>query len=211
MKKKIIILGYSVKFRELLLKIFSKYEFHVIKWRNLEYKLNYRKIKNIYLVIVCGYDYSCNLKNLKIFLKKNIIYPYKFLMNFKNLQTRIVYINTENSKNKVTLSRYEYAKKRLAYKINKNIKNSKIIHFPVILNNNNFPDLKASFCSKLIIKILIFFKLTKAINFQDLEKRLKKEIFDKKNQNKIKKIKPFFIGFPRTILIDRVLRLISKR
>ncbi len=129
--------------------------------------------------------------------------------------TKILYINTLNkikrnnlSVQKKTLSRYQYAKQELAYRLYNKFKSVKILEIPVIKNKKNNSNIHGGIITKMLFNLLIYLKLINSIN----NNGIKKLIMNKDNNKNLiipRKTKPIFLGIPRSLLLDRILRIIS--
>ncbi len=214
MKKKIVILGRSKKFIGIIQKIYKNHEIQIFSWRQVNHIKKYSSLKNSNIIFICGYDYNSQWYKYDKFYKANITLPYKLISYISTANTRLFYIDTiENLKNNVksknyTLSRYEFAKKMLRYKLIKNFKFIQIIELPPVMNKNKEEDV---FGGKLTKKIFKFLIINKIINFIKL-KEIKKKFYTNKNLKKrYKAVKPkqIMLKIPRPLFLDRFLRMIS--
>lgn len=212
--KKIIILGKSKKFVEIINKLYKNYQISVLSWRNLEKFKDYRLLKNTKIVFVCGYDYNSQWYSLKEYQRKNIDLPYRLINIMANKNTYLFYVDTIGNIKKginprnTTLSRYEYAKKMLRYKLTKKFKKIKIIELPPLIDKNSNIQIFGNQFTKMIFKLLILTGLIESIKLETIANR-----FLIKNNFKQKHIlnKPiaFFLNIPRPLIVDRFLRIIS--
>jgi hypothetical protein len=200
MKKELLILGKSPHFIKLLKKIYTNYQIYITSWRN---PILYRKFD---IIFICGFDYSCFHKNLNFFLNVNCVEPINYLNKITAANSKIIYINTKLSFAKYTFSRYYFAKVQLANLLNRKFVNTSIIAIPTISNNGRL-FIFGNFISKKIFSILIFLGLSKNIELNTLKKKLCiKNI--KFNNYKNYKLKGMMLKIPRSLLLDRLLRLI---
>ena len=106
------------------------------------------------------------------------------------------------------MSRYQFAKQELAYKLYNKFKSLKILEISVIKDKRNNPDIRGSKITKILFKFLIYLNLIKSINNTEI----KKLIINKNNNNNNlivpKRLKPIFLKIPRSLLLDRILRFI---
>ena len=111
-------------------------------------------------------------------------------------------------KNLITLSRYEFAKKELAFKLYNFSQNLLILDIPVIKDNKDKPLIYGGKISKLIFYILIKLNLVNSIKISNLKELIKRNIKNKTNSKPIR-LKKIGLFIPRTLFIDRLLRLIN--
>tara|TARA_Y100000590_G_scaffold462750_1_gene627682 strand:+ start:89 stop:736 length:648 start_codon:yes stop_codon:yes gene_type:complete len=214
MKNKIIILGKSIKFIKIVKNIYKKDIIQIISWRNIHIIKKKQLIKKPNIIFVCGYDYESHWYSFKKFYDKNIKFPHQFIKFISKEKTKIIYIDTmENLNNKkkskkITLSRYEYAKKMLRYKLIKNFKYINVIEFPPIINKNQEPMIYGGAITKKIFKFLINYKLVDSISVN----KLKKKLYVEKNFIRTSTVsypKKLLLEIPRPLFVDRFLRIIS--
>lgn len=151
----------------------------------------------------------------KKYYEVNVIKPFNLIKKISNSKTKIIYFNTINkissnnvSRNSNTFSRYEFAKNELAFKLFNFSKNLTILDIPIIKDHKNEPLIYGDKISKLIFYIMIKLDLVKSIKISDLKRLIKKNI---RNRTKSKPIRQKKIGLfiPRTLFIDRLLRIIN--
>ena len=203
--KNIIILGASSKIINFLEKNLKYKSLTIVPWR----QINLKKKLNTYadLIIVCGYDYSSYKYEFKKFYNINVLIPLQFIKKNYCNKTSIIYINTLFSK-KRTYSRYYFAKHKLYEELKKNFYHFKSAALPLVINNKKI-DVYGSNFNKYLFKILLYFKLIKSINYNKVSSTI--NLLLKKNYKKNTyqaKVKGYFLKIPRTILLDRILRLI---
>ena len=204
---KIAVIGNSNKFIQSIKKNFKYKKIDIFKWRDLSKSI---KLKTKYnLIFICGFDFSSYLKNKNEFIKKNIYLPLNILKKISNKTTKIIYINTKSKNNdKITFSRYKYAKQKLAYLLSKNFKKSIIFNANLIMVNNKV-SINSNYLSKLFFNILIFFNLIETISIREIFSEIKKNI-NNSNKDRQKNIDCILLSLPRTQLIDRFLRMVLK-
>ena len=219
MKKKfknITIIGKSPKFIKIIYSLFSKSYIQKYSWRSINsLRLNDKLIKNKPdLILICGYDYQSYWYSYKRYYYNNITAPLRLVKFLKKKNTLIIYIDTANKlKNqhhtlkRSTFSRYEYAKKELAYNLYKNFANLRILSVPIIKNSKNKAEIYGNIITKTIFNILIHLNLIISINITKLKKLMKNIDLVKKNYKPIK-LKPLNLKIPRSLIIDRILRFI---
>ena len=216
MKNKIVILGKSIKFIKIVKNIYKKDIIQIISWRNIHFVKKKHLIKKPNIIFVCGYDYESHWYSFKKFYDKNIKFPHQFIKFISKEKTKIIYIDTmENLNNKkkrkkITLSRYEYAKKMLRYKLIKKFKYINVIEFPPIINKNQEPMIYGGSITKKIFKFLINYKLVDSISVN----KLKKKLYVEKNfirTSTVSHPKKLLLEIPRPLFVDRFLRIISDK
>lgn len=211
--KKIIVLGKSKKFIKIIKEIYVNCEINILSWRGLEKIKDYKFLSNTDIIFICGYDYNSQWYSYNKYYKVNISNPYKLIGLIAKKNTFLLYVDTINKIKKNTilktpiLSRYEYAKKMLRYKLIKKFIKIKIIELPPIISNNSDVDIFGNKLTKIIFKFLIFIKLINSIKISKIKKRfLIKKNFNKKY--KLSKPISLLLYIPRPIFIDRLLRII---
>ena len=212
-KQKIIILGNSNKFVKIIKSIYKSSSIQIYPWRLISnYNLKKKKlIKTPEKIFICGYDYQSQRYSFERFYNSNVTMPLNFTKFLSNKKTRIIYIDTldkisktERKKN-YTFSRYEFAKKELAFKLNKNFKNLEILKTPPIVDKDKVL-IHGEFLTKLIFKFLIRFSLIKTIDIKELKKKITQSNFKRKKERK--RINPVLLNIPRTLFLDRLVRII---
>lgn len=203
-KNKILILGKSKKFISAIKRYFYYKNIDIIPWRNIKLQ-SYKKNKYDY-IFVCGFNFRIYNIEFNLFCKKNIYEPYDLIKLLAKTNTKVIYFNTQRMKKKFTFSRYNYAKQKLAYLINKNFKNSFIQNTDLIMVKNKV-SVNSGFFSNYIFSLFAKFNLIKTVEIQKLIANIyyNKKI---KNVKNFKNIKGHFLYLPRTQFIDRLIRLI---
>jgi len=212
-KQKIIILGNSNKFVKIIKSIYKSSSIQIYPWRLISnYNLKKKKlIKTPEKIFICGYDYQSQRYSFERFYNSNVTMPLNFTKFLSNKKTRIIYIDTldkiSNNKRKknYTFSRYEFAKKELAFKLNKNFKNLEILKTPPIVEKDKVL-IHGEFLTKLIFKFLIRFSLIKTIDIKELKKKLTQS--NSKRKKEKKKLNPILLNIPRTLFLDRLVRIL---
>lgn len=213
-KTKIIILGKSAKFISIFKKLHKNSFIKIYSWRSID-KLNFENqkvFKNPNIILICGYNYKSQWYLYKKFYNSNILAPLKFIKFLSSKKTKIIYIDTVNTvkkkstkNNRYIYSRYEFAKKELKKKLLNRFKNINVIEVPPIINKNQML-IHGNIINKFIFKVLMDFNLIKTIDIKSIKKII--TVNSKKKIN-ICKSKPRFLSIPRSLFIDRLLRLIS--
>ena len=212
-KQKIIILGNSNKFVKIIKSIYKSSSIQIYPWRLISnYNLKKKKlIKTPEKIFICGYDYQSQRYSFERFYNSNVTMPLNFTKFLSNRKTRIIYIDTldklsnKERKKNYTFSRYEFAKKELAFKLNKNFKNLEILKTPPIVEKDKVL-IHGEFLTKLIFKFLIRFSLIKTIDIKELKKKLTQS--NSKRKKEKKKLNPILLNIPRTLFLDRLVRIL---
>jgi hypothetical protein len=205
LSKDVIVIGNSKKIINILYEIYHNSEITVFNWRkknNLNKKLNYNNL-DIYL---CGFDYESVKYDYKKFININVKNQINFLKKFLIFSPRIFYINTEKNKKNYTYSRYKFAKSMLNYEIYKISKKLKTINVPVICVDNK-PQIYGSKIISFIFCILIKINFIKKISTESLKKKIL-TLINTDIYKAPKKIIGKNIKYPRTLFVDRMLRLL---
>ena len=216
MKKKIIIIGNSHKFIKILKELYPNFEIIIYHWRNsLNIHLQKRLFKKPDIIFICGYNYESQWYAYSKYYNSNITAPLKLVTFLVKKGTKILYVNTsskikknDSSLQNNTLSRYQFAKQELAYKLYNKFKSIKILEVPVIKDKKNNANIHGSKITKIFFNLLICLKLIDSINNNDI----KKLIINKDNYKNLiapKRLKPMFLRIPRSLLLDRILRIVG--
>ena len=214
--KKIIILGKSEKFTNIIKKLYFDYEINIFSWRKQHNTLNSKTSKKISFIFICGYDYKSQWYDYNKYYNANVLNPIEFIKKNADKRTTIIYIDTIDkiksysklNSNKFILSRYEFAKKMLRYELTKKFNKIKIIELPPIVDNNSNADIFGGSISKKIFNLMINFGIIDHISHRALYKKFLNIDKLKKNQ-RFKKPKSKMLNIPRPLFIDRCLRLIT--
>ena len=203
---KIVILGKSQKFIKEIKKNYNYNTLTIIPWRQIELYLNKKKI--VYdLIFLAGFNFGIYQKNLILFKNKNIYEPFKLLERISNKKTLIVYINTQKNNNKYfTLSRYKYAKQKLAHLIYKRFQNSIIFNSDLIKVENRI-SINSNVPSTFIFHFFLIFGLIRTIEIKKIFLEINNMII-LKTRLKQRDINGYFLHFSRTQFVDRMLRII---
>jgi hypothetical protein len=208
--KKILIIGTSDFATRVFRKNFLETEYTIIKWRSDYNTLSVDYIKNISTIFICGYDYGTYLIDHKSYLNSNVYRILNFIKRFDPHNVKIIYINTLLPTKSKTFSRYLYAKYLLLYCIYKAGFNITNISLPMIISDKGYPLIYGSFFSKVIFYCLYKTQLVNYINYHDLEKVILASFFCNNSVNNysfIYPLSPALITLPRTLFIDRLLRI----
>lgn len=202
-KKKILLVGHSKKFINPFLKIFNTDDYVVIGWRSINLDEIYQSID---IIIVIGFNHNLYHKKLKDFEEQNIFLPYKFIKNNLSHQTEIIYINTADSKNIYTFSRYRYAKRTL-FELLYDLSNKCIeIKVPLVTNKYNIPMLYASILETILMIIYVKLFKCETLKVTDIEEYLREKLNSKTTDTIQFRIQKRSLEIPRLRIIDRLLR-----
>ena len=214
-KPKIIVIGNSKKFISIFESIYKKSNIKKYSWRSiidLDFK-EQKLFKNPKVIFICGYDYKSQWYLYEQYYHRNVSLPFKLVKFLVDDKTKIIYIDTISKvldrytkKKRKTFSRYEFAKKELRTKLQKNFKNLKILEIPPIKAKNEIL-IHGSFFTKFIFKILIKLNLIKTIDISKIKKKL---IINLNSRQKLKiyQLRPILLSIPRSLFLDRLARLI---
>lgn len=184
--------------------LYQNYNFYEISWRNLN-KTD-MKVKADILVI-CGYDYSSSLYEFDKYFDVNVLNPLKIIDLICKKNTKIIYMNTYSDRiKKFTFSRYFYAKYFLKKKLINKYKNIKIIYLKTLVGHRGELLIHGNFLTKFIFSTLLKIKVLNITNINELNSLLKHS--DKSITCTCNRIQPLGLKIPRTLLLDRFLRLI---
>lgn len=188
-----------------LINVFKKYyldcNYYEISWRrpNIDFIEN-----KVDVVIVCGYDYSSNIYSFNEFIKKNVSTPLQTIDSISKKNSQIIYVDTYSKElKKYTFSRYLYAKNALRSKLLSRYKKIKIISLKTLIDNNGNFLIYGSYLTKILFKLMYKLKILNVSNVNEVLNLLKGS-----PTYKVTKIKPCFLKIPRTLFVDRILRLL---
>ena len=190
--KKILIIGNGKD----IIKTFN-YLFKRNQVTNLSFRKaweNHFKVKYYDIIMLSGFHFDiCKIKNEELldYIKKY----YQFILKIKK-KCNFFYLISTNINITKSVSRVVY----FYYLLNKKFfesNHNKIVSFDTIVGFENtiLDNLKLIIFKLLNIKVLFYKNISKKFN-------------NKIKENRIKKIEFYFINFPRTRVIDRILRLI---
>lgn len=202
---KILILGKSDKFTNIVYKLFSHAEILVISWREC---INYVDLSKNFLpdlIVVCGYDYASSHYNFKRYFDVNVLQPYQVICTISKLSTKIIYIDTYHGRNQFTFSRYQFAKKMLGVKVSARFNDSFILSIPTILNNTGGADIRGGLLTKLIFNFFVRIGFVRTITLDELELFFLDSL-ERENHLNFDILTPKFLHIRRTLFIDRLLR-----
>jgi hypothetical protein len=211
----IAIIGNSKKFIQIIKEIFPRAKIIIYSWRLLnQKKLSYNFAKKPDLIIVGGYDFRSFGYSYLDYYNVNITFPFNFIKSLLKSTTLVIYIDTINKlrskKNIFTLSRYEFAKKKLCFQLYKTINTFRVLSLPVIKNNKNEAFIFGNRLTKFIFNIAINLKLIDSISLDNLKKKI---IYTMRIESLRRpysfSLKPLFLFIPRNHFIDRILRSVS--
>jgi len=211
----IAIVGNSEKFVKIIKEIFPGSKIIIYSWRSLnQKKLSCNFVTKFDLIVVNGYDYHSFSYSYLNYYNVNITFPLNFIKSLLKLNTLVIYIDTikklRSNKNIFTLSRYEFAKKELCFKLYNTINILRVLNLPVIKNNKNEAFIFGGRLSKFIFNIAINLKLVNSISIGNLKKKLIHTIRMKSLRRPyFFSLKPLFLSIPRNHFLDRVLRLVN--
>tara|TARA_B100000029_G_scaffold382361_1_gene377612 strand:- start:6592 stop:7266 length:675 start_codon:yes stop_codon:yes gene_type:complete len=214
-KTKVIVIGNSNKFIKIIKSIYKNSLIKVYSWRSISsLNLNREKLfKNPNLILISGYNYKSQWYSYKKYYYSNISAPLKFIKFLANSNTCILYLDTINKifyhpqrRNRNTFSRYEFAKKELGYKLKQSFRNTKILEIAPLTSINK-PLIHGGFLTKMIFSALINLNLIKTEDIKKLKQKMILKIKSKEKNNPIN-LKPVLLKIPRSLFLDRVLRII---
>jgi hypothetical protein len=190
--KKILIIGNSKNIIKTFYYLYKRNQVTNLSFRKV-WK-NHFKVKFYDIIVLSGFHFNiCKIKNedLLVYVKKY----YQFILKIQK-KCNFFYLLSTNINIKKSVSKVVY----FYYLLNKKMlinNHNKIISFDTIVGFENtiLGNLKLKIFKLLNIKTLFYKNMSKKFN-------------NKLKNNHIKKIKFYFINFPRTRLIDRILRLI---
>lgn len=112
--RSVLVLGNSQKFLSGIKRYFPGVTLTILPWRRLgEFAIDYAIGDETFdLVFVCGYDYQSYRASYDDYLNKNVYDVIKVLSKCGKCR-KLVYVDTEETSKRYTLSRYVFAKKLL--------------------------------------------------------------------------------------------------
>lgn len=117
--RSVLVLGNSQKFLDGIKRHFPRVALTILPWRRLSAFATDYKLDDEYfdLVFVCGYDYESYGARYDDYLNTNVYAVIKVLSKCGKCR-KLVYVDTEETSKRYTLSRYVYAKKLLGKLLN---------------------------------------------------------------------------------------------
>ena len=203
--KKVVVIGKSEKFLQLIRSIHNNSQLTAMSWRNLKkYKtlLNEDELEIIYLT---GFDYESLKYSYVEYFNQNITIPLKFLSNIFGSKVKIVYINTKIENRKYTFSRYYFSKFTLGTQLDMMHKNFKNVPIGTVIDENKTPLIYGSKFTKALFMIMIKLKL---IETTSLEEVMKKILCENSKFSHNRALNLIFPNLPRSIFLDRFLRFL---
>ncbi|QWD62362.1 hypothetical protein [Polynucleobacter sp. MWH-UH25E] len=205
----ILLVGNSVKFHQIFLRAYPNANIQVISWRNCisEYAHVINSHKTFDIIVFCGYDYKSYIYNYKTYFRVNVEDPVKIASQFSK-KSQLIYIDTAQSIAKNTMSRYVFAKKKLAqelYRISETGK-LRIISLDTIIHDG------AISINGGVIECMIFRWLA---TLGRIKLHSSEQIIDMAKKSSMHGLEgfplcpsPYMLHFPRPRFADRLLRLI---
>jgi hypothetical protein len=209
--KKITLLGSSPKFINLIKINFPNAELNIIPWRFCSVKHVTLDItcSQPDLLLVCGYDYASSHYSFEKYYSVNVVKPLSIIRRVAGKNTKVIYINTMHGKDKLTLSRYQYAKNILAVKLKESCHELIILGIPSIVSDSCSVDIHGGFITKFIFNILIRLGLLQTITSTTLKSLIFDALNMQQDHSKIVALTSKFLTVRRTLFVDRLLRFIN--
>jgi hypothetical protein len=207
---KILLVGQSQHFLEVVNKNFPDANIEVVAWRSLKIKSFGSSCEGHFdLVFIAGYDYSSYRIFYRDYYKSNVESVYDFVCGLSF--SKCVYIDTLTSRFTTTYSRYYFAKKCLRNLLIKKYATSYNFHvheLPTLTHNGSIC-MNAGFIDKLLARILVLIGVLKTRHLDDCIHDIVKSISSKNiDISSFVEIQPKLLFIPRTRLIDRLLRVV---
>lgn len=203
----VILLGNSKKFFKIFSTLYKNRLIKVIPWRRCNEMPNKNFNHFPGLIVICGYDYSSGLKAFDEFYNANVINPLNFLDHMTGPNTKLLYIDTYDSKGSKTYSRYRYAKNQLSQKLLKYEMQYKRLVLPVILDERGNADINGDLITTVIFNMLIRMKAIETVDMKKLRSIIL-NVIDSDLIPSPANLEGKFLKLRRTLFIDRLLRLI---
>jgi hypothetical protein len=171
----------------------------IVRWRS---SLDTYKFYDI--VYVCGFDKDIYNQRFKKFIYKGYLKQFFYLKRIKliNNNLKIIYIGTK-TKNKFIVSRYDFIKNRLAYKLTL-LGGFYNVQLDFIIDNKGLP------ISNYGTLYLIGFRILRACGLLQVctLPSVKIALMDPKlNSIHSKCYRYMFIKFPRPMIVDKIMKL----
>ncbi len=207
---RILIIGKSQHFIEVVNKNFTQASIKVIAWRSLAIDSCISSCDGHFdIVFIAGFNYSSYNIFYKNYYKSNVESVFNFMSGLSF--SSCVYIDTLTSIIPTTYSRYYFAKKVLRNLLIKKYATSHniIVYEMPSLTHNGRICMNAGLIDKLFAKALVLTGIIKARCLDDCMREIVKLISSASNkQTTVVEIQPKFLFVPRTRLIDRILRVL---
>jgi len=163
------------------------------------------------MVYVCGFDQGIYAKSFRDCVYSGYLSQYLYVKKLTtiNANIKIIYVNT-NIKTKIAVSRYDFVKSRLAFKL------AKLSHFAqitpkFIINENGSPINPKGKFHTWGVNVFRRLKIIDTCTPIDLKKDLltaeSQNSYDmQKLADSIPTLKPLFIQYRRSFLVDKFLK-----
>ncbi len=202
----VCILGNSKIFIDLVRKIFPNETTKIVGWRASE-----KPCETFDLVFLCGFDHSIYAKNFKDSVYDGYFSQYLYVRKLKKINKNllIVYVNTA-TKSKRVVSRYDFVKNRLAYKLSK-LSNYHQLSPKFIVNIDGKPFNPKGAVHSLGFEIFRALGVVETCNPVDLEAELRMIFTGPKNASPPAlgwQFQPVCMRRPRGFLIDKIIKTI---
>jgi hypothetical protein len=199
----VLILGQSPHLIRLIERIESTDAITVIPWREINHFKLTTHPRRIYIV---GYNYASYSVDFDLFSAQNIEDVKTFLNKINPKDYDVIYINTQINHKKITLSRYRYAKEKLATDLIANQLRTSILRFDTFVNENGFPIVKSGPVGKILFLTLERLGLIKFTSEAEMLTMLSNPSLY--SSNSVLTPTPYFLRIPRSQFVDRMLRFL---
>lgn len=199
----VLILGQSPHLIRLIEKIESTNVITVIPWREINHFKTTTHPRKIYIV---GYNYASYSVDFDLFSAQNIEDVKTFINKIHPKDYDVIYINTQTNHKKITLSRYRYAKEKLAADLIANQLSTSILRFNTFVNENGFPIVKSGPVGKILFLTLGRLGLIKFTSEAEILTMLSNPSLY--SSNSVLTPTPYFLKIPRSQFVDRMLRFL---
>jgi hypothetical protein len=210
--QKIVLLGRSEKFNNIVRHNFKGAEIVVIPWRTSIQSLRKPDLNGFLgadLILVCGYDYSSSSYDYDRYMNVNVTTPLDLIKAIASPATFIIYIDTLHGAVPFTLSRYQYAKQALGIALRRQFKHLAILNVPSIVNEDGKVDVQGGVITKLIFNSLNKAGILKTITTAELGRMLPMALSNQSHRlESLLGLKSRFLRVRRTLFLDRLLRFI---
>lgn len=204
----ITIIGNSPTIKKIVEDVFME-KAYVIGWReikNIKNDIIEKKISNLNILVLAGYDYSTYTDEYNVYYEKNVLGPYQicqYLIDKKKVDD-IIYVNTWYNDENKTYSRYFFAKKELENLLS-NIDSAYNINVKTIVDEKGKILAKGGFITRLLFALLKVLGATEFEKTSSLQEKIKEYKKYRASKNQLEGVG---LMVRRTQIIDRFLRLI---
>lgn len=204
----LLVIGNSPKLIRFVESIFPVTNRLVVNWRSLPLgRVEEKLIAKTHwdIMLVAGYDYRTASCRFEECLEKNVFNVIEFATMCVTKESRVIYANTQSPVRSYTYSRYLYAKMRLGKELAEIFPNLEILGFPTIIEHGAISTTGGPL-AKIAFRLLDCLGRLSTVTINQSSESNKRLLSELKVNPELPA--PKFLGVPRTLTLDRTLRLL---